>query len=324
VKISGKPRRKVRLPKNTIEMKKSIPLFSEGRFLMSPKQVFNEQNEKLEMKKTKKSKILKSEKLAKKVILQKQSNEVRKSLLFCSERVEKKNIVTEKTTENKETKIQVKEETISLANIPSRKNIPYPTVLIKNTNKSAIFDFSQEEEKINVEIPIETKNLKDSIDPKISNIISNFPEKQVTIGTFAENENKKIEETKIKLSFLEHVLYKFCYLSKKSKKKEIINKIQKTYSKQLDLIHILTKLQDTEKLKKILLDEDQLVIFDFLGKPTIETEEKEKNKAKIRKKEAKKEKFLLSYNKMLQRMNEVDKRLFLLAEDNIENEILNY
>ena len=50
-----------------------------------------------------------------------------------------------------------------------------------------------------------------------------------------------------------------------------------------------------------------------------EVEEKVKNKKIIMKREAKKKRFIECYQRMLARMNDVDTRLFLLAEENIEN-----
>ena len=37
----------------------------------------------------------------------------------------------------------------------------------------------------------------------------------------------------------------------------------------MDIVSIVTKLQDLEKLKILLLDEDQLLLFKFLSKPAI-------------------------------------------------------
>ena len=83
------------------------------------------------------------------------------------------------------------------------------------------------------------------------------------------------------------------------------------------MIKILTYLKEFKALKRVVLDEDQKVIFDFINKPSIEIHEKD-NKQKIDKKKLRKDKFMVSYKNILQRMNEVDVRLFLLADENIE------
>lgn len=37
----------------------------------------------------------------------------------------------------------------------------------------------------------------------------------------------------------------------------------------MDMIYIINKLQEVEKLKQVLLNEDQLRLFDYLPKPVI-------------------------------------------------------
>ena len=50
---------------------------------------------------------------------------------------------------------------------------------------------------------------------------------------------------------------------------KLILKAEEIYNKEIDIITILTKLQDIEKLKKILLSDDQLALFELLDKPRI-------------------------------------------------------
>ena len=67
----------------------------------------------------------------------------------------------------------------------------------------------------------------------------------------------------------------FCYLishfilKNKTKKQRIIKKAESTFKSEMDVVNILTKLHDIEKLKMILLDEDQLFLFNYLKKPFI-------------------------------------------------------
>ncbi len=60
------------------------------------------------------------------------------------------------------------------------------------------------------------------------------------------------------------------FFLKKTPKQELISKAEKTYKKDLDIVNIVTKLHDLEKLKILLLDENQLVLFNYLSKPTID------------------------------------------------------
>ena len=59
-----------------------------------------------------------------------------------------------------------------------------------------------------------------------------------------------------------------------------IKKVQSIFSKEIDIKRIIKKLQDIEKLKLILLNEDQLILFNSISKPMLkiyqeEVEEKE-------------------------------------------------
>ncbi|EWS76304.1 hypothetical protein TTHERM_000004890 (macronuclear) [Tetrahymena thermophila SB210] len=73
----------------------------------------------------------------------------------------------------------------------------------------------------------------------------------------------------MKLSIWEYfksVIYPCGYL--KDKKKIINYSIDKLYY-NLDIMHILKRLIEVEKLKRLLLNSDQIKLFDYLPKPTI-------------------------------------------------------
>ena len=52
-------------------------------------------------------------------------------------------------------------------------------------------------------------------------------------------------------------------------KEKIFQKAKRTFDKEVDLVKILKRIHDIEKLKLILFDENQLTMFNFLTKPTI-------------------------------------------------------
>ena len=52
---------------------------------------------------------------------------------------------------------------------------------------------------------------------------------------------------------------------------------EKVFFNDMDIVNIVTKLQDLEKLKILLLNEDQLVLFNYLSKPSINFIDKEHN-----------------------------------------------
>jgi hypothetical protein len=62
-----------------------------------------------------------------------------------------------------------------------------------------------------------------------------------------------------------------------SNKKEKLNLLQTSFqsiSEDLDLIKILKAQQDIEKLKRLLLNQQQLRLFDYSSKPNISLEKK--------------------------------------------------
>jgi len=85
----------------------------------------------------------------------------------------------------------------------------------------------------------------------------------------------KCSYEKLSIGIFEYVKYwlkKICLL-KNSRKEKWIEKSEKILKKELDIISILSQLKEFEKLKLILLNEDQLILFDSLSKPMLNLEE---------------------------------------------------
>ena len=79
----------------------------------------------------------------------------------------------------------------------------------------------------------------------------------------------------MKFSYWEYI--KFNLLKKKkSLRQKLLAKAEQTFKEDLDVVNLVTKLHELEKLKILLLDEDQLVIFNYLSKPIIHVDENEK------------------------------------------------
>ena len=93
------------------------------------------------------------------------------------------------------------------------------------------------------------------------------------------NEIKKSNENNLQLSYLDYTWYIICKLFRNEKnlslKHQIINKAEETFRKDVDCINIVEKLHDLEKLKVLLLDEEQLILFHYLSKPIITVEGQE-------------------------------------------------
>lgn len=79
------------------------------------------------------------------------------------------------------------------------------------------------------------------------------------------------KKNNMKLSFYEYLRYLIIMFFgvKKSPKQEIINKSVKAIRKDINIVNILTKLHEFDKLKSLLLNEDQLRLFHYLSKPLI-------------------------------------------------------
>ena len=85
-------------------------------------------------------------------------------------------------------------------------------------------------------------------------------------------------QNKLKVSYWEYISLFFDHFKKKSSlKNKLIRKAEQTYIEELDVVNIVTKIHDLEKLKILLLDEDQLVLFNYLSKPIISLEKNQDN-----------------------------------------------
>ena len=81
-------------------------------------------------------------------------------------------------------------------------------------------------------------------------------------------------QNKLEVSYWEYITLFFdCFKKKTSLKNKLIRKAEKTYIEELDVVNIVTKIQDLEKLKILLLDEDQIVLFNYLSKPVLTLED---------------------------------------------------
>lgn len=106
--------------------------------------------------------------------------------------------------------------------------------------------------------------------------ISNFFRKNRKDTKSYITEIKKPTENNLQFSFLDYAWYIICKLFRNAKtlspKHKIIKKAEETFRKDVDCINIVEKLHDLEKLKVLLLDEEQLVLFHYLSKPIITAE----------------------------------------------------
>lgn len=140
-------------------------------------------------------------------------------------------------------------------------------------------DFSQEKQvgKENVQQTLEKKYFPEKTNISTDNKVNMTKSRKIRekFKTFFTRNFKENEiQGKLNLSFWQYLIMKFdIFRSKKPLRNMVIEKAEKTYKEDLDVVNVVTKLHDLDKLKILLLDEDQLVIFNFLSKPIINVED---------------------------------------------------
>ena len=86
----------------------------------------------------------------------------------------------------------------------------------------------------------------------------------------------KVKETSLDISILESLMYYVCNYKTLRMKKELIKRGSKAINKRIDISYIIQKLVEVEKLKVLLLDADQLKLFEYLPKPLLTNNKKAK------------------------------------------------
>ena len=184
------------------------------------------------------------------------------SLDFDSPKLEK--IISD--DKNKEKTLEL--ENLSLPTLIDEKNKNYflKSHFKTDHNKSSQDEISAKTSKVN-ENNQNSANLK----PLDESAVSKKDKKRLfKLKGFRPKTSKKVENN-LNLSYLEYLWY---YLHnalgmKKTPKQNLIYKSEKIYQNEMDIVTIITKLHNLEKLKMILLDEDQLALFNCLNKPIV-------------------------------------------------------
>ena len=91
---------------------------------------------------------------------------------------------------------------------------------------------------------------------------------------FFKNELKENEEAPFKMSLWEYVRCKIGVIFRfKGPSYRLVHKAEQVLIEELDIIRLLIKLHEIEKLKILLMNEDQLLLFDSITKPMIDIED---------------------------------------------------
>ncbi|KAM3144229.1 hypothetical protein pb186bvf_003691 [Paramecium bursaria] len=79
----------------------------------------------------------------------------------------------------------------------------------------------------------------------------------------------RLVSKKLQLNLFEYVYFLRCLVKKDENKAHQIDFASDRMDKSIDILYLIKKIQEIDKLKTILLTKDQIKLFDYLPKPTI-------------------------------------------------------
>lgn len=179
---------------------------------------------------------------------------------------------------------------------------------------------------------------KRNLPNSIQNLIIDTHRKSKAISEIQVIKEKNDNGLKISLwEFIKYNAHKICKCFKAGFKENLFLKAQKLYQDEMDIVTILQRLQEVEKLKYVLLSEEQNVLFSFLAKPLIYNDKRifESKKGGVCLAEMKSPTFKdvpnlkktlrhFETKKMLGRLSFSDARLLELLDENIEEYSRNF
>lgn len=192
-------------------------------------------------------------------------------------------------------------------------------------NKKKLLQIKSEES------PIGSKHLLEEKNGRKKSIFQNSKSSKI-FKLFNSKEKVKMNdnENRLKIGFFEYCKYLIMgfFGCKKTERQKIISQAFQSYSEEVDLTKILAKIDEIEKLKVILLDEDEGVLFNFLSKPIwIPESEKNETNTSLLTQTLLKHKIKTTSEDFMKRFrnvktksleNEMDSRLIALVEDDLE------
>jgi len=223
----------------------------------------------------------------------------------------------------------------------SKKNIKLPPPSIPTNNREVLSP-----SLINMSPTNMIKSNRNNVIQKLTSKIFGEPTdlQRSTLNEYATSVQKESKQTMTIWEFVKLKVKKMLRF-KLQPQEHLFYIAQKIFHKELDVINILKRLQDVEKLKMILLNENQLSIFELLAKPMIYMDEQQEqnmemnessynrtihHEKKVRKKEEEKimkiKKILKTYNQTIHsdNLNEIDKRLLKLVDKNLQDFCMHY
>ena len=147
---------------------------------------------------------------------------------------------------------------------------------------------------------------------------------------YLENDGQKNELNFHSLIYLKAKFNKF-FRRKLPPNQKLLLKAEELYIKETDIVHIMLKLQEIDKLKYIMLNPEQLALFNLLEKPIIHLRDNPEEKNTLIRlsnlfmniKKEKNNQEIMNYYKLLlknEQKSEINKRILKLLEDQMEFE----
>ncbi|EAR93740.2 small GTP-binding domain protein (macronuclear) [Tetrahymena thermophila SB210] len=154
---------------------------------------------------------------------------------------------------------EIKDNTYSLSQNLEQKQ--FLNSILQNNNKSGEY---LQRQMPTCQVQDKKKQEKQTGQKDEENYLKQKKKIDKNINKLLQKQTKSME-----MSFWQYILSYICPFGRLKQKKEIIDySIDKLYQ-NLDILQILKRLIEVEKLKRLLLDQDQIKLFDYLPKPTI-------------------------------------------------------
>lgn len=209
-----------------------------------------------------------------------------------------------------------------------------PSNIGNNINRSSIMPklLSSKETPKKIEMFSSNITLESNQVKRVSRLTTFFArmKKVLDLQNYKDNppNSQKLNFGLIKYLILKWKELFFCL--KLNFEEEMFKKSEKIYEKELDFIDIIKKLQEFEKLKKIILNPNQLTLFNFLAKPLLHLNSGinknstmnsiNLNVMEKRRNEEIKNAFSHYENlKSSDKLSEIDQRILCLLNDDIKN-----
>ena len=137
----------------------------------------------------------------------------------------------------------------------------------EKNEESNVFNENRLEESVK---PLNFAPNNEMIDLNAKNLAQPEVLRQSTLksSTWFQNITKENNNNKLEFSFWEYLTMSGIHKKRRSKRHQLIRKAEQTFIEDLDVVNMITKLHDLDKLKVLLLNN-----FDYLSKPAITAEE---------------------------------------------------